>query len=385
MNPIKAIGLAFGLIVLLFLGLFIGRIGENVSSQELVVIQAPFTGKLTWYKSPGFAPQWFGTVTTYPKQMTYEFEDEVRFNDGGHGTLIGSVQWTMPLDEKHLNDLHMKFGSAEAIQRLLVQKVVDKSVYMTGPLMSSKESYAEKRNYLISWVEDQIAHGVYRTVQREAKIPDPLTGVEKSVLIVDIVTEGGTPVRQEAAVLDSYGIVTSNFAIKKLPYDPQVEEQIKEQQKIAMQVQTAIAESRQAEQRTLTVEQQGKAAAAQAKWDQEVLKAKAVTEGEQKLAVATLDNQAAEQYRQATLKRADADAGYRRQVMQADGALQQKLQTIQAINQVWADAFANAKNPVVPSIVMGGGGTANGAASTQQLMELLTTKAAKDLAVELGR
>ena len=34
---------------------------------------------------------------------------------------------------------------------------------MTGPLMSSKESYAEKRNELLRLMEDQVQRGVYRT------------------------------------------------------------------------------------------------------------------------------------------------------------------------------------------------------------------------------
>lgn len=264
------------------------------------------------------------------------------------------------------------------------RKVMVTECYMTGPLMSSKESYAEKRNYLINWVEDQIAHGVYRTVQREVKVADPLTGQEKSAVVVDIVQVNNVPQRQEESILDHYGITTSNFAIKGLPYDTAVEEQIQQQQKITMQVQTAIAESRQAEQRTITVEQQGKANAAEAKWAQETLKAKAVTEAEQQLAVQTLRNQTAEQYRQEQLKKADGDAGYRRQVMAADGALAQKLETIKQINAVWADAFANSKNPVVPGIVMGGAAGGNAASNTQSLMDMLTVKAAKDLSVDLS-
>lgn len=229
----------------------------------------------------------------------------------------------------------------------------------------------------------QIEHGVYKTVQREAKVADPLSGQEKSVVIVDIVTMNNVPQRQEAAVLSMYGIATSNFSLKNLPYDPVIEKQIQQQQAITMQVQTAIAESRQAEQKAITVEQQGRANAAQAKWAQEVEKAKAVTRAEQELAVATLANSAAEQYRQTQLKKADGDAGYRRQVMAADGALDRKLQTLERINATWADAFANYKGTLVPSVTMGGGGNQSGLTSTQNFMDLLTAKSALDLGVSL--
>lgn len=383
MNPSRIAGLVLGALLLIVALTVSGRLFENVGAGEIVVIQAPASGKLTWVTTPGVVWQGLGQVTSYPKRSTYEFKTQVRFNDGGHGTMEASVQWTMPLDAKNLTALHTQFGSPEAITNQLVAKVVDKSVYMTGPLMSSKESYAEKRNYLINYVEDQIEHGVYKTVQREAKVADPLSGQEKSVVIVDIVTMNNVPQRQEAAVLSMYGIATSNFSLKNLPYDPVIEKQIQQQQAITMQVQTAIAESRQAEQKAITVEQQGRANAAQAKWAQEVEKAKAVTRAEQELAVATLANSAAEQYRQTQLKKADGDAGYRRQVMAADGALDRKLQTLERINATWADAFANYKGTLVPSVTMGGGGNQSGLTSTQNFMDLLTAKSALDLGVSL--
>ncbi|MEK7130485.1 MAG: hypothetical protein AAB793_02415 [Patescibacteria group bacterium] len=165
---------------------------------------------------------------------------------------------------------------------------------MTGPLMSSKESYAEKRNDLIRLVEDQVAHGVYRTVSREAKIKDSITGTDKTVTVVEIVMKDGIPDRQEEAVLTQFGIKSFNFSLTALIYDETIENQIKEQQKISMDVQTAIADAKKAEQRAITVAKEGEANAAKAKWDQEVVKAKEVTAAEQRKEVAKLDKDAAE-------------------------------------------------------------------------------------------
>jgi hypothetical protein len=69
----------------------------------------------------------------------------------------------MPFDEQNLTGLHVRYGSHEAIAQQLIRTVVEKAVYMTGPLMSSKESYAEKRNELLRLMEDQVQRGVYRT------------------------------------------------------------------------------------------------------------------------------------------------------------------------------------------------------------------------------
>lgn len=374
----------FMVICLALVGEFVERVDQN----EIMVIQAWRTGDLTWYTNGGVHGQWFGNVTKYSKRGMYDIETEVRFNDGGHGTLHGSVQYEMPLDAKSLTALHTRFGSPEAIKKQLIETVVVKAVYMTGPLMSSKESYAEKRNALISDVEDQISNGVYKTTQREMKVLDPLTAQEKTAIVVEIVQVNGQPARQEEAVLRGFGIRTFNFSIKKLPYDPEVEKQIQQQQQITMQVQTAIAESRQAEQRAITVEQQGKAEAAKAKWDQEVIKAKEVTAAEQRLRVAEFDAKSAEQGKRKLILEGEGEAQKRQLIMSADGALDKKLAAYVETNKLYADAIKGYQGNWVPSVVMGGQG-GNGVQATagsgaMTLMELLSIKAARDLGLDMG-
>ncbi|MCA9773783.1 MAG: hypothetical protein KC466_15305 [Myxococcales bacterium] len=378
-----------GLVVLLALavgGYFVyDKIVERLDAEEVMVVQSPIIGKLTWYTSPGLKWQGLGKVTRYPKRSIYTFNIPVRFNDGGHANMIGSIQWEMPTDEENLRALHVRFGSADAIQRQLIETITNKAAYMTGPLMSSKESYAEKRNDLISYVEDQISNGVYKTRQKEVKTTDIMTGTEKTVTVVEIAMENGLPVRQEEAVLKRFGIRPFNFSIETLKYDDIVERQIQQQQEIFMDVQTAIADAKKAEQRAITVAKQGEASAAEAKWKQEVIKAKAVTEAEQQLEVARLGAQAAEQYKAEQLLRADGDATYKREVMQADGALQQKLEALVAINKAYAQAIENHQGPWVPNIVMGGGTQSQGGASQAVgLVDLLTAKAAKDLSLDLS-
>jgi hypothetical protein len=370
-------GVVVTCLLLVFVVFFAGRMFESVDANEIVVIQDPIDGDLHWYTSPGTYWQNFGKATSYPKRSKFETEQTARFNDGGHGTMKElSIQWEMPMDVQHLTELHTKFGSAEAIEKSLIAPVVVKSVYMTGPLMSSKESYAEKRNYLISYVEDQIAHGVYKTTQQDVRQEDPLTKQEKTVVTVTIVQKNGVPDRQEESPLDRFGIRTSNFSFKTLEYDAAVEAQIQGQQKITMDVQTAIAESRKAEQRKLTVEAQGAASAAEAKWQQEVVKAKAMTEAQQQLEVSTLQAKAAEQYKIAALLKAEGDAGYRRKMMEADNALQQRLDAAVKINAQYADAIKNFQGALVPNVVMGGGGKEGGNGSVADLISLLVAQTA---------
>ncbi len=364
--------------------IFSGKLFQNVDAEEIVCIQSPISGKLSWYTQPGVKWQGFGKVTTYFKLDTYEFKVPIRFNDGGHGTLIGSLNYELPLDPEQLTSLHIKYGSQEAIQKQLIETVADKCVYMTGPLMSSKESYAEKRTSLISYVEDQIMNGVYRTTQRETRIKDPMTGVEKTVTIVEIVSGPKGAERQEQAVLSGYGIRVTNFAVKSLPYDQAVEEQIKQQQNLTMQVQTAIASAKEAEQRAITVAKEGEANAATARWEQEVVKAKAVTKAQQNLEVASLDAKAAEAEKRANILRGEGEAERKRLVMSADGALDKKLDALIKINGMWAGAVANYKGDWASKVVMAGDGKTHAGGGATALVDLLTAKTARDLGVSLS-
>lgn len=165
---------------------------------------------------------------------------------------------------------------------------------MTGPLMSSKESSAEKINDLLSFIEDQSINGVYRTKQEDVKVHDDLMNTDKTVTVVKIVQDkNGLPMRQEVSTVKIYGVSLQGLALNSIDYDAEVENQIKVQQQAYMQVQTAIANSKKAEQNAITTELQGKAAAAKAKWEQEVIKAQAITQAQQEKEVAALQAQTA--------------------------------------------------------------------------------------------
>lgn len=375
-----------GAIAISGVALVVGLVGltklvENVDADQIVVIQS-VTGDLDWYSSPGPKWQGLGKVTAYKKRETYDFKAKMRFNDGAHGVMSGSIQYELPTDPKQLRALHTRFGSQESVQSQLIEKIVDKSIYMTGPLMSSQESYAERRNDLISFVEDQVAYGVYRTRQKNVVTRDPLTGAEKTVTVVEIVMgKSGRPLRQEQAVLQPFGVKPFNFSISSLDYAKPVERQIDAQQQARGAVQTAIANARKAEQDALTATKNGEAMIATARAKQEAVKASAVTIAERQRDVAKLESEAAEFTKQRDILLGEGEGARRRLVMQADGALEQKLKALIRINEVWATATANYKGAWVPSVVMGQG-TQGGNGATA-MMDMLSVKAARDLSINM--
>lgn len=393
----KVMRLAAVLVVAIF-GLYCAfNMVEHVDQNQIMAIQYP-NGHIGWFLNGGYHLQMFGKVVKYPKRSQLWFEVKkddrgnvlsdttfkVKFNDGGHGFISGSMSYEMPAAEKYLTALYQKYGTAEAIEKDLVGTVVNKAIYMTGPLMSSKESYAERRNDLVSLVEDQTSNGTYQTENQEKEVTDPFTNEKRTMTVVHLrVGEDGNYLRQEISPLKEFGIRTYNFSIKSLDYDEKVEKQIQTQQDAVMQVQTAIAQAKQAEQAAITAAKNGEAEAAKAKWEQEVIKAQAVTEGQQKLEVAQLDAKSAEQFKIAETLRGEGEGARRRAVMQADGALEKKLNAWIQVNQFYADAIKNHPGNWVPSIQMGSSAGLGGGGNAAELIQLFTAKTAHDLSLNL--
>jgi regulator of protease activity HflC (stomatin/prohibitin superfamily) len=404
----KIITFAVGLVICAGLMFSAGNLVENLSAGQIMVIQSPIAGKLNWYTDPGVKWQGFGRVTKYDRRAQYWFSAKsdqgskadqsikIRFNDGGHASISGSMAWEMPLDEEHLTMIHKQYGSQQAVEQQLMCTVTDKSVYMTGPLMSSKESYAEHRNDLLALIEEQVQTGVYATETVEQKVQDAMSNQMKTVNVVKIKrNEKGDPILSEASPLKSYGIKVFNVSINEVRYDDDVESQIKQQQQATMQVQIAMAKAKEAEQKAITTEKEGQASAMQAKWEQEALRSKAVvaaqqekdvavTKAQQGLEVAKLDCQAAEQFKQAETLRGQGEGARRKLVMEADGALEKKLGAYVEVNKLYADAISRYGGSWVPNVVMGGGTSGTNAPGAMQLIDLLTAKTAHDLSLDMN-
>ena len=406
-------------LALLFLAILTPNLIENLDNSQVMVVQNPLSGKLTWYTTTGGIKwQGFGTVTKYNKQSTFWFSakpdqgkknDEsikTRFNDGAHGFISGSFSWVMPTDEPTLTALHTKYSSQTGIEQQLIRTVVEKAVYMTGPLMSSTESYASRRNELLSYVDDQMTRGVYKTVSVDERTKDTMTGADKTVRVVKLVqSKSGDYEREDVSPFQTLGIKTFNLSFNAVTYDDAVENQINAQQQAVMDVQTAMANAKKAEQDVITTGKKGEANAAEAKWKQEVIKAQAVTQAEQEKLVAEtaaarekavaetaglqrknvaeLDLAAAEFTKKANIALGEGESQRRKMVMEADGALEKKLEALVAINSAYAKAMAEYKGNWVATVQQGSTASSGGNGATA-FIDLLTAKAAKDLALDMS-
>lgn len=367
---------------------------ENLDAKNIMVIQS-VGGDLNTFTEPGWKTQAFGKVTTYQRRDQFSFSsvkdqgkavDEsisTRFNDGGHGNISGTVNWQMPLKHEQIVALHKEFGSTAAIEQQLIRPAMQKVIYNVGPTMSSTESSAEKRPEIPKYIDDQLVNGPYLTKTVTVTQKDPITGADKQVAVVQIaMNEKGQPMRESKSQISEYGIVLQPVSINEIRYDQIVEDQIKQRQQSTTGVQISIANAKKAEQDAITTEQQGKATAAKAKWEQETLNAKEIAFAEKAVAVATLGAKAAEQYKKEQILRGEGDAQAKSLRMNADGALDAKLEAYVTVSKAYATAMGEYQGAWVPSVVMGN--SAQGGNGAAALVEMLTAKTARELGIDMS-
>ena len=355
----------------------LGKIGEDVKNEQIVVNQFPFTGNMEYWTTPGYKWQWFGKTTHYYKtsQMWFGSDNEsgermgnpipVIFNDASDGLIYGSLRVKLPTSKEYLERIQTDYNGMDRLMQDLVRPTVNKVIYASGPLMSAFESYAEKKNDLIEYITDQLNNGVYKTTVKQVEVIDPITGEKKNVKIASLIqdenSKGGYK-RSEVSPFAYYGLEIGQVAVSKIDYSDKVKQQIAQQQEANMMVQTSKAKTLAAQQEAIRAEEAGKAAAMEAKWQQEKIKAVEVTKAEQEYEVARLAALKAKEDAKRIEAQGLAEAAAARAKVQA-GLTPLEKATIEKETAIGvAQALANSKVQWVPQIMINGKDAANNTA-----------------------
>lgn len=399
--------LFIGAVIVLFMAFGINNAGHRT------VVQYP-TGKLYVKFTPGIYPQWFGSAEIYNDVITFDYDKSsmdadssisqsgisVRYQDGGTGAVYGKARFTLPADEGTMLHLHKAFRSNRGVSHKLIKSVTEEGMNLTAGLMSSEEAYAEKRSIFTQWSSQQISNGKFQTRLEKISTVDESTGkkVTKNVPVISY-GENGLPVHLDSDLAD-YGIDVNGFQITDWDFEPKTLQQIATKREATMAIITAIANAERAKQDAITSEEQGKANVMTAKYQKEVVKEQAVVDAQREKEVAVIAAEknvevarqqkleaeqkklAAVEYKQEQILRGEGDGAYKRLVIEADGALAQKLQTYEAVMARFAAAIE--KQKWVPEVQMGGGAGADGGSNAMTLIEMMSVKAAKDLALDMS-
>ena len=362
----------------------LGKIGEDVKNETIVVNQFPFTGNMEYWTTPGYHWQWFGKTTTYYKtsQLWFGSDNEegkqmgnpipVIFNDASDGMIYGSLRVKLPTETKYLERIQTDYNGMDRLMQDLVRPTVTKVIYASGPLMSAFESYAEKKNDLIEYITDQLNNGVYKTTVKQVEVIDQFSGEKKSVKVASLIIDEDAPggyARSESSPFAYYGLEIGQVAVSKIGYSQKVMQQIAQQQEANMLVATSKSKSLAAQQETIRIAEEGKAAAEKAKWEQEKIKVVAVTKANQEYEVSRLEALKANEIAKKVKAEGEAQAAAARAKVSAGLEPEVKARIEKETKIGVAEALSKIQ---LPKVVMTGGTNTGNTAMDAMGLKMMT-------------
>lgn len=387
----------------------------------------------------GYATKWFGRATPWKKALSVQsvLTEALAVDDSSDNDSLGatieafpivflgnvdakvesSARFRLPAGEQFLK-IAQEYRNPENFIKTALVPAIKETLQATASLMSADDFYAGARSEFAAEFENQLNDGLYLIKRKEVRGPRGHLPSQTAILQAgseqgtfgdnsasQFVTEKvmdskGIPVRKQQQ-FRKYGVEVVEARITNVDPNPQYKQRM-------VKVQQALAELAVARQNRLKEEEEKLLVTARGEKEvearrQETLRdqiertTQAETEkqlarinAEREKGRAEIEKQTAELLRDkaaitadATKITADAEAYARKAVIEADGALQPKLDALVEINKVWAEAASQAP---VPGVMMGSAG--NGASASRQdeigqLMGILATKAARDLSLDM--
>ena len=396
MSPRKTFFTVAAVIGAIILMMAAGRMMETVQVGYYHVIQTMYFGNIHVKSLPGTYLQAGADVYVYPNEETFfattekDADDDIQgadgfaveFADASQCTISMTARIRLPsndIDRKSL--LEKSYLNYRTIEQKLVKPTVRAALVLTANMMTAQQSYDEMRQDFFFWAKDQIENAPYQTETEDRVIVDPITGKEttKKFRIISR-DEFGKPLRQMNP-LKGTGIEITNFEIKKFAYEGRVLGQISRQQEARMAVEQAKADTEKAKQEEERAEADGKKAVTIARYQEEEIKIKAVTQAQrdsavalitanQELGVAVLATKSAEQTKLKEILLGQGESERKKLNLAADGALAVKGELYKYGIDRMANAYANRAVPSTYFAGGGGGGPDNEFAIFQKMVNL---------------
>lgn len=394
---------AGSLILVALLVLVFSTLDRNDAGYYTVVQSV--TGRMWVKNTPGYYLKWFGRTTRYRIADTLYFSKwpdegkkgntsiDVRFTDGGKGEISMNVRYRLPAEQEKILLIHETFGNDQAFKLGAIEQLAMQAVQLTASMMTAEDSYRNRRPQFISMIMDQITEGLYETHTTTTRYEG------ETITLQEIIREESGQAVRKRRDLEEHGVLIMQVNVTEIDYEDDVLRQIARKRESSMEAELAKVEAELARQANIQAEEEGKRNVTIARYKEEETRAQEVTRAEKEkevaelaaqraLAVAEIERkkaqvlvETAELVRKATILEAEGQSEAKRLVLEADGALAQKLETLVAINQVWAQAYTSQRP--TPDVVIGGTGEGTGV-TAQTFMDLLTVRAIQDLSLDLG-
>ncbi len=346
----------------------------------------------------------------------------VRFNDAAKARVYGVIRVALPLDETGMLRIHREFGSDEALVDNVLRSSFRASALASARLMSIQEYITKRGSDFEDYFADQLRAGLYRTAVREeiverATPEEPgstgmqVEGAQSFAGRVRIDPQGRTIIETVEIQRDASGAIVRLGLPDVERYQLDIVTARITYVNPEKKVRDLIAKQRDAEARAALAENLRRASlleaeAAEAEGQKKVAENRAAetakqtqqtiaAETEKKIAViarqkeleqADLEKQAEEiRVQTASLEAtriktiADADAYKRRKAIEADDALQPKLDALVEVHGAWAEAYAKRN---VPATVIGASSGSDVNQDAQVFQQMLNALVAKQIAVD---
>lgn len=388
-----------GIIILVFLLLF-NPISWNHGGFRTVVEQADGTQFVRY--TPGmYYAGFFAKEMEYPNQISVSYQDSlpdmdlvdnsieigritIRFGvDATTADIKGIVQYILPVDEKDMIALHNAHRSLSSLVSKRLGPYTKECLQSAAQLLSSEAHYSGGRAQMAQDFIDQLKNGAFLLTTTETYAYDSVLTEKKRVYKTDIQKDKSGEIKRKYSSVKEYGITVADAQITDVQYQAQVIQMLAKK----IEASTAASVSRQqlmtAQQQTLTAKATGEKTLVETQYKQRIEQTVQVVNAETQVQLAEQDRlkqvialKAASLEAQKIKTLADAEAYQKRAVMQANSALEQKLEAYVEVQKAWATAAS--QSSWVPTYQMGNGGN-SGATNVSNMVDLMTAKTAKDL------
>lgn len=396
-------GVALALLLIIFA--FVNPFSYNEATGRTVVTRAG-GDQFVQFKAGVFFSGFFSKEQEWPNQISVSYTDtafdgelsihdntieigiirDVRFNDATTASMSGITQFILPVDEKSMLEIHNAHKTPEAlVQRRLAPYTVE-CLKSSGQLMSSEMHYSGGRAQLTQDYMDQLKNGSYLLNIKETYDYDSTENVRKRIYAVQIQTDAAGVKKRKFSSIKEYAVVIGDAQIIDVDYEAKVDEMLSKKIQAATEASVSKQRLMTAQQQQLTAEAEGKKKLVEIEYQQkqeqtvQVVKAQTQVElAKQDLIKQDIALQASSKEAAKIKTLADAEAYAKQRVMQADGALDKKLDAWKYSQEVWAKAFGDYSGSFVPQISTGGSKE-----NALNFMEIMGMKAAKDLSLDLS-
>lgn len=407
-----------------FIGVQLDSIFFYAEAGHSYFVQYKTGTQRTVIEAPGPTFKWYGEVIDFKSVNTVKYTTEkehdivtqgnqgnhttvsavvppvgIRFNDAVNALVSFTVRFRLPTDDTQFMKMAKEFRSQENLIRSIQIPIGREIARNAGRMYSAQEYISGKGGDFENYIDDQMRHGIILLDTKEERV-----GIRESIVdstqrkIADkrsirytvrprIDTVTGEFIRKSHG-LTEYGIEVAQVTVENVEPEEKFKEMLARQRDAAAEASIEKQTTQKAEYKKQRIIAEGETDKASIRIDQEKAQIEILITAEtaKKKAQLTFEKNGvdlkAARLKAKTIKElADAEAYKKYKIYKADGALEKKLKAYVAVNAAYAEALKETKAQLVPTTVIGSSGGSNNATA---LIDMLTAKTAKDLAIDVS-